>query len=166
MTLETIRRLVCAHLCKPEEEPHLCKPEEEPHPFSILRHRTGQHIREVLHRQYPGARLHIRDRAYSTLNLQEFNRWIQKDCVSERQYFADWHDCDDFADAIRCKIVPIAHSLKTTLVVTYSEGYNPTDYHAFNMLLDTHDRIFIIEPQDDAVVPADESVYLPDFIFL
>jgi hypothetical protein len=34
------------------------------------------------------------------------------------------------------------------------------------MLLDTQDNIYIVEPQDDAVVPADESVYLPDFIFL
>lgn len=144
----------------------ICKSDEEPHPFSILRHRTGQHIREVLQKQYPNARLHIRDREYSTFNLHEFNRWIQKDCISEREYFADWHDCDDFADAIRCKIFQIAHALKTTLVVLYCEGFNPTDYHAFNMLLDDQDRIFIVEPQSDAVIPATESKYRPDFIFL
>ncbi len=153
----TIRRYLCEHLCKTVPSAH---------PFTTLRHRSGQHIRLVLQKQFPNARLHIRDREYSTLNLQEFNRWIQKDCVSEREYHADWHDCDDFADAIRCKLFPIAYALKTTLVVPYSEGYNPTDYHAFDILLDDQDNIYIIEPQDDAVVPAAESVYLPDFIFL
>jgi len=155
--IEAIRQLICGRLCVREPDPH---------PFTLLRHRTGEHIKSLLQFQYPCAHIRIRDREYSTLNLREFNKWIREDCVSEREYHADWHDCDDFADAIRCKIFPIAHSLKTTLVVLYSEGYNPGDYHAFNLLIDDTDAIYVIEPQEDHVVPAAESVYLPDFIML
>lgn len=144
----------------------LCPPEEQEIPFMTLRHRSGQHIRSVLQKQCPNARLKIRDREYSTLNLEEFNRWIQADCISERQYYADWQDCDDFADAIRCKIFQTAHTLQTTLVVLYCEGYVEGGYHAFNMLLDDKDNIYIIEPQNDHVVPEAESTYFPDFIML
>jgi hypothetical protein len=153
----TLRQQLCKLLCPPEE-PEI--------PFRTLRHRSGQHIRLVLQKQCPNARLKIRDREYSTLNLEEFNRWIQADCISERQYYADWHDCDDFADAIRCKISQIAHTLQTTLVVLYCEGYVEGGYHAFNMLLDDKDNIYIIEPQNDHVVPEAESTYFPDFIML
>jgi len=156
--INTIRRVLCKQLCPTEPEPH---------PFTVLRHRAGKHLGLVLRKQFPNANIHIRDRKeYSTLNLQEFNRWIQNDSISERQYHEDWYDCDNFADDLQCEIRHIARSLKTTLTVMYCEGYAPGGYHAFNLMLDTIDHIFIIEPQDDAVVPVDESNYKPDFIFL
>ena len=155
--IEALRRLVCSYLCKPEEEAH---------PFTILRHRSGQHIRLVLHRQYPNARIRIADADYSAPTLQEFNRWIREDTVSERRYQAEHHDCDDFAHAIQCQIFQIGHRLETTITMAYCEGYAQDGYHAFNLLIDTQDNIFIVEPQSDVVVPADESAYLPDFIQL
>lgn len=155
--IEALRRLVCARLCKPEEEPH---------PFTTLRHRSGQHIRLVLSKQYPNANIRMRDADYSTPNLHVFNNWLLDDTVSDRLYHAEYHDCDDFAAAIRCKMFKIGHALKTTLTIAYCEGQAPRGYHAFNLLIDDKDDVYVVEPQSDAVVPAAESTYLPDFIQL
>lgn len=156
-SIEALRRFVCMRLCNTDEVPH---------PFTTLRHRSGSHLRLVLQKQYPNATLRLRDADYSTPILRELNEWLRDDAVSERQYHAEYHDCDDFANAIRCKIFKIGHALKTTLTVAYCEGYSPGGYHAFNLVIDDADGIYIIEPQSDKVVPAAESTYLPDFIQL
>lgn len=155
--IEALRRLVCAHLCKPEEEPH---------PFSILRHRTGQHIRDVLHRQYPGARIRIADADYSAPTLREFEAWLRADPVSEMVYRNEWRDCDDSARALRCAVFKVGHALKTTLAVAYCEGYAPEGYHAYNLLIDSEDTVWIVEPQSDHCVEASRSSYMTDFIQL
>ena len=155
--IEALRRLVCAHLCKPEEEPH---------PFSILRHRTGQHIRDVLHRQYPGARIRIADADYSAPTLREFEAWLRADPVSEMVYRKEFFDCDDSARALRCGMFKVGRATKTTITLAYCEGYAQDEYHAFCIFIDDQDSLYIVEPQSDEVVPAAESVYLPDFIQL
>jgi hypothetical protein len=66
----------------------------------------------------------------------------------------------------RCKIFKIGQSYKTTLTIAYCEGHTDGGYHAYNLLIDNKDEIFIIEPQDDHIVPADNSTYRTDFIQL
>lgn len=134
--------------------------------FLRLHFRTGHHIRRLLQKQYPDAHIRIRDAMYGLPWKPAFNRWLQKDMISERQYHAEHHDCDDFAHAIQCKIFKIGHTMKTTITVAYCEGHTSEGYHAFNLLIDDNNNIFIIEPQIDMVIAADESTYRPDFIQL
>jgi hypothetical protein len=60
----------------------------------------------------------------------------------------------------------IGQDYQTTLTIAYCEGYTAGGYHAYNLLIDNTDAIYIIEPQTDSIVPADESTYKTDFIQL
>lgn len=158
MTL--IQQLLCKYFCEKTEKT------ETLNPFTILRHRSGQHIRTLLQKQFPNAYIRIPDINLSEPTRREFDVWLQGDQVSTRTYHPEWYDCDDFARALRCKIFKIGQSYKTTLTVAYCEGYTGKDYHAYNMLIDSMNAIYIIEPQNDRVVPIAESNYRTDFIQL
>lgn len=155
--MTSIKRRLCEYLCKKTE------PEPE-HPFALLRHRSGQHIRQKLQVQFPNAHIRIPDMNLSAPTQAEFEAWLQEDNVSTRTYHKNWFDCEDFARAIRCKMFKIGQRYKTTLTVAYCEGYVFGKYHAYNLLIDNTDAIYIIEPQNDRVVPVDESRYETDFI--
>ena len=156
MTSNALLRYICNHLCRDEPSP----------PFTILRHRSWRHLLLVLQKQFPNAVIRIADKDYSAPTKQEFEAWLKSDLTNEHQYHAEYYDCDDFAEALRCAIFKVGHAMKTTLTVAYCEGSAPGGYHAFNLLIDDKDRIFIIEPQTDFVIPADESTYVPDFVQL
>ena len=151
----TLRQLLCEYLCD--------KPEQD-RPFTALRHQSGQHIRRILQKQIPNAHIRIPDMNLSAPTKAEFEEWLQEDNVSTRTYHPEWFDCEDFARAIRCKMFKMGQNYKTTLTVAYCEGYMGKEYHAYNLLIDNKDDIYIIEPQDDSCVPADESTYRTDFI--
>lgn len=155
--MNSIRQRICNYLCE--------KPEPQ-HPFITLRHRTMRQIRNVLKRQFPSANVKIADMDYSAPTRAEFDAWLLEDQVSNRAYHPEWYDCDDFARAIRCKMFKLGHTYRTTITVAYCEGYTEGGYHAYNMLIDNTDAIYIIEPQNDRVIPADSSKYRTDFIQL
>lgn len=152
-----IRQRLCEYLCN--------KPEPE-HPFTTLRHRSGQHILQILQKQFPAAHIRIPDMNLSAPTWAEFEAWLQDDTISDRTYHRECFDCDDFARAIRCKMFKIGQNYKTTLTVAYCEGHAPGGYHAYNIMIDNTDAVYIIEPQNDRIVPADESTYKTDFIQL
>jgi hypothetical protein len=60
----------------------------------------------------------------------------------------------------------IGQDYKTTFTIAYCEGYVMAAYHAYNLLIDDKDAIYIIEPQNDSVVPIAKSKYRTDFIQL
>lgn len=153
----TIRQRLCEYLCN--------KPEPE-RPFTKLRLRSTQLILQRLQRQFPTAQIRIPDPNLSAPTRKEFEAWLQEDNVSTRTYHPEWFDCDDFARAIRCKMFKIGQEYQTTFTVAYCEGYAPGGYHAYNLLIDNTDAVYIIEPQNDRIVPADESTYKTDFIQL
>lgn len=153
--MSLIRRLICKHLCDKVETPD---------PFTTLRHRSSQHIWQVLQRQFPIAQIRIRDRDLSAPTLYEFEIWLHKDLGDEEKYHPEWYDCDDFAIALRHEIFKLGKHYKTTLTIAYCEGYDGTEYHGYNLLIDNNDAIYIIEPQNDHVVPANDSEYRTDFI--
>ena len=160
--LDFIQQAICERLCdKPAPVP-------EPHPFTVLQQRSGQHVRNTLQRQFPGAgiRIKIADAEYSAPALDEFNAWLEEDQLNTRVYHPDWFDCDDFARALRCKMFKIGQGYQTSLTIAYCEGHAPDGYHAYNLLIDNTDAIYIIEPQSDHVVPVAESKYRTDFIQL
>lgn len=153
----TLRQRLCKYLCN--------KPEPE-RPFTKLRLRSSQLIRQRLQRQFPDAHIRIPDPNLTAPTRAEFEAWLQEDNVSTRTYNPEWFDCEDFARAIRCKMFKIGQIYKTTFTVAYCEGYTEGGYHAYNLLIDNKDDIYIIEPQNDRIVPADESTYRTDFIQL
>lgn len=136
------------------------------HPFSILHHVSGSHVRDVLCAQYPDAHIRIADAEYSTVSLDEFNTWLKNDCVSEKTYYAQHFDCDNFSREIRCNMFRVNREYKTEFTMAYTEGMSPGGYHAFCIFLDSDDNVLIVEPQTDEVVIADKSSYIPDFIQL
>lgn len=153
----SIRQLIRKYFCN----------EEEPEPeFTILHHRSRQHLLRTLRRQFQNADIHIADSDYSAPDLQEFNTWLADDQIDTRAYHPEWYDCDDFARALRCKMFKIGQSYKTTLTVAYCQGYAQGTYHAYNLLIDNKDDIYIIEPQNDQCVPIEQSTYRTDFIQL
>ena len=153
--IDTIKRMIC----------NLCK-EEPQHPFTTLKHRSGQHIRNVLRTAFPDAEIKIADKEYSSPTMGEFNRWILRDCTSEYNYFKEYFDCDNFARMLRCAMFKINMSYKTEITMPYCEGDSPEGYHAFNAVVTSNDDVFIVEPQSDEVVPYRESVNKPDFVQL
>jgi len=152
-----LKQRLCNYLCQ-----HT-KPEDT---FPTRCLRSSQLIRQRLQRQFPNAHIRIADTDYSAPTRAEFEAWLQEDNVSTRTYHPEWHDCDDFARALRCKIFKIGQQLKTTLAVAYCEGYTEGGYHAYNLLIDDKDDIYIVEPQNDHLVQASESTYRTDFIQL
>ena len=157
MTANRILRMLCERFCKPET----------PRPFTVLRHRSGQHLRSLLWMEYPEAHIRIADEDYSAPTLDEFNLWIQTDDVSDMSWEKNYRDCDDIARAIRCRIFAIGHEYKTTFTLCYAEGHTSTgEYHAFCIFIDDTDKIWVLEPQSDEMILCSESTYLPDFIQL
>jgi len=120
----------------------------------------------VLRKQFSNANIHIADSDYSAPTLNEFEAWLLEDTVNTKAYHPEWYDCDDFARALRCKIFKMGQSYKTTLTVAYCEGYASGEYHAYNLLIDNKDQIYIIEPQNDRCTPVAESKYRTEFIQL
>ena len=144
----------------------ICKPALEPisHPFDILTHRSGSHIRDVLHSAYPAAHIRIADRDYSAPSIGEFRDWLEIDDGDIKKYQAEYYDCDDFSAALRCAMFKVSHDYKTTISMAYAEGHTTSCYHAFNILVDAVDDIYILEPQTDGLIIYTESSYQPDFI--
>ena len=137
-----------------------------PKPFTTLRHRSGQHLRLVLQKQFPNAQIRIPDTNLSTPSLKDVEAWLRKDLTSEKKYQTEWYDCEDFAREIRCKMFKIGQAYKTTIAIAYCEGYTLNGYHGYNMLIDDRDQVYIIEPQNDHCVPVGESEYRTTFIQL
>ena len=147
----------------------LCPKNVQPdlHPFTQLYHRSGEHIRKVLRAAYPDAHIRIADEDYSTISIDEFNRWLKTDDVSDMSWEKNYRDCDDIARAIRCRIFAIGQEYKTSITVAYCEGYTSTgEYHAFNIVVTNDDNVYILEPQTDCLSLANDSSYTPDFIQL
>lgn len=153
--MTAIRQLLCKYLCN--------KPEPE-RPFTALRHQSGQHIRQVLQIQFPAAQIKIRDVNLTATTKAEFEAWLEKDLGNYKKYHKDWYDCDDYAIELRHKMFKFGHEYKTTFTVAYCEGYMGREYHAYNLMVDNTDRIYIIEPQEDGCILADLSDYQTDFI--
>lgn len=158
ITMMTLRQQLCDLFCNHKEEPAP--------PFSTLRHRSGLHVRQKLQSQFPNAHIRIADSDYSAPTKKEFEAWLKTDPLNLKIYHPEWHDCDDFARAIRCKTFRIGQHYKTPLTIAYCEGYTEGSYHAYNLLIDNKDAIYIIEPQNDRCVPAENSTYRTDFIQL
>lgn len=156
----SIRDMLRAWLCDKQPEP--VEPVERP--FYVLYTRTGKHVYIVLHDAFPNAHIRVADAEYSTMSLDEFNKWIKTDDVSTNSYRSEWRDCDDYAHEIKCRILRIGQEYKTTITVAYCEGSSPGGYHAFNILIDNTDKIWVLEPQTDMLTLWDDSTYTPDFI--
>lgn len=157
----SIRTLLCELLCPPP-----CDDEPVERPFNKLYARTGDHVKTVLRRTYPSAQIKIADRTYSTVSLKEFDTWIRNDMVSARKYYKEYFDCDNFARWLRCAMFKVNLTYKTEITMLYCEGDAPDGYHAFNIFIDNDDNVYVVEPQDDYVIPYTDSLYKPDFIQL
>lgn len=153
--MTTIKRLLCEYLCN--------KPEPE-RPFTKLRLRSSQLIRQRLQRQFPNAQIRIRDRDLTATTKREFEAWLERDIGNYKKYHKGWYDCDDYAMELRYKMFKFGHTYKTTFTIAYCEGLLWSEYHAYNLLIDNKDAIYIIEPQNDRIVPADESNLQTEFI--
>lgn len=153
--MHPIRRLICKHLCDKVENLD---------PFTTLQHRSRQYLILILRKQFPNAQIKLRDRVFSAPSLYEFEVWLHNDLGDEEKYNPEWYDCDDFAIALRHEIFKLGKHYKTTLTIAYCEGYDGPEYHGYNLLIDNNDAMYIIEPQDDNIVPANDSAYRTDFI--
>lgn len=157
--MTTIIDWICENLCKQcTDDPY--------RPFDTLYPISGYSIYKTLHAQYPDAHIRIADEEYTTVSLNEFNRWIREDCVSKRKYYKNWFDCDNFARELRCAMFKIGRAYKTEFAMSYTEGMAPGGYHAFNIFVDPDGDVFVVEPQDDHVTHVVRSEYIPDFIQL
>lgn len=151
--LSSLRKMIC-------KEPTI-------NPFNAIYHRSGDRVRTALRKAYPSAQIRIADDAYATTSLDEFNKWLQNDCVSTRKYYAEWNDCDNYARALRCAMFKINQYYQIEITMAYCEGMDGDGtYHAFNTFIDSNDIVYIVEPQNDSVVIYSDSKYKPDFIQL
>ena len=136
------------------------------HPFTTLCPISGSHIRGILSTAFPDAQIRIADRDYSAPSLAEFTTWLETDDGNIKKYRAEIFDCDDFSNSLRCAMFKVNLCYKTTMTLAYCEGHALQGYHAFNILINNLDAIYVVEPQTDSVLPYRESAYLPEFIQL
>lgn len=151
----SIKQLLCEYLCK--------KPEPE-RPFIKTRLRSSLRVGQRLSWEFPLAKIKIRDQNLIAPTKIEFEAWLKKDLGNYKKYHKDWYDCDDYAMELRYKFFRFGHVYKSTFTVAYCEGYMGSEYHAYNLVTDNKDEIYIIEPQNDHLVLASESTYRTEFI--
>lgn len=151
-----IRQLLCEYLCEKQQEPE--------RPFTHLRLRSSLIVWKRLRRQFPIETIKIRDGNLTAPTKIEFEAWLEKDLGNFKKYHKDWYDCDDYAMELRYKMFKFGHEYQTTFTVAYCEGWLGDEYHAYNLVTDNTDEIYIIEPQNDHLVLASESKYRTEFI--
>jgi hypothetical protein len=155
--MKSIKQQLCEYLCK--------KPEPE-RPFTTIRLRSSLRVWDRLTREFPSAVVKIRDRSLTAPSKNEFQAWLTNDIGNHTKYQKDWYDCDDYAMDIRYKMFKLGHEYKTTFTVAYCEGHTESGYHAYNLLTDNKDAIYIIEPQTDRLMLPSECNYRTEFIHI
>jgi len=117
-------------------------------------------VYRVLKETYPEAKIHPLDVQYHVEPKVIVEDWI-KEFPRLRKYVKDAYDCDNFAFWFKAWMA-IRFMLNS---VGYAEGLHPLGYHAFNVVVVSEGKAYIVEPQAPNRL-LDPHTYRVDYIMI
>ena len=107
----------------------------------------GAWLEGVLAKLIPGYGTKVRrillDNKYRLCVSEDMQRIIEWDFVDQKEYLADFWDCDDFAFAFKARCAAVFGVNQVALIVDYSS------LHAYNLIVLPDEKIWLMEPQND-----------------
>jgi len=103
----------------------------------------------LLHRETgcPISTIYIRDAKLDTITYQEAQDFLKFDKTNQKHYVQNTYDCDDFADLLY--VAARMYFLDKGINVAWGNVWDAG--HATNCFVTTSDKVYIVEPQTDAV---------------
>lgn len=106
-------------------------------------------LTNLLQTTFPMAEIRLSDPSYKLVDLTQMQKFLRRNGASERQYVSVSNDCDDFSFILMGDVTRWDPDLAFGVVWAYSlEG----TYHALNILVDTVQQIWFVEPQTDEIL--------------
>lgn len=116
-------------------------------------------ISTLLASEFPDAKLLFADRDYKTVSKSELERFLKDNKTDLYKYVSEYMDCDDYSFCLMGAISnPDWGALPFGIVWTEV----PNGAHAVNCFIDKKRKVWICEPQTDALFscPSDWHPYL------
>ena len=121
---------------------------------------SHEEVQNIL-RMAVDAKLFLSDEKYGLCSIKEIQKFLDVDSTNKQHYRHILYDCDDFSyRLIGALSVPGWSALAV--------GIAWSDVHAFNLFIDDRKQLYIIEPQEDKIIPFSQSswVYKPRVIMI
>ena len=120
----------------------------------------------LLQGELPDAKLHLWDRQYWYVSLEDWGKVFDKVLSGMPKYTITRFDCENFALLASARTAELFKLNTCALVI----GDSPRGYHGFNLFIADVDgvpRIYILEPQDSMVYSIKEHEgYKPEIILI
>lgn len=110
-------------------------------------------IHEILHKQYPSAIIKIPDKNYHKATHNELWNELISSYFEDYKYIKETLDCDDYALLLHAWIRQQQYKNHWKKPLAFGEAWSTK--HAVNIAVLENSKIVLIEPQTDALLPAD-----------
>jgi len=100
-----------------------------------------------------GMGLYLSDTVYSTTSVSQAEKFSEATQIHYRQYVAEGHDCDEFSFALE--------GYWNDNLAQFAFGIVWSNTHAFNIMVDYENKIWIVEPQTNKFVSLDKIDEFP-----
>ncbi len=116
---------------------------------------------------YGGYCLHMSDRNYTQYTIWELNDFMtQFDNTDLRVWIAETFDCDDFSQVLQGHVNGFFPGIAFG-TLWYGPNNPPWWGHSVNIFYSyTHDRVFLVEPQNDVFYTFNRSLWRPWMVIL
>jgi hypothetical protein len=103
--------------------------------------------------------LWLSDETYSTINKKALEEFLRVNPVSERKYYTDIHDCDNFSFELNGEVS--LWSKGGTFGVVWGNRAIDDAPHAWNFFIDENKTLWYVEPQTDELFsPSHENIWI------
>ena len=99
--------------------------------------------------------IYLSDNIFGLVKLDEAKVFLSKDRTDLKKYEAEIHDCDDFSRVLWF------YWRDWSSILAMGMAWSRT--HAFNILVDNKKDIYIIEPQNDIIMPLSKAKTKPEY---
>jgi hypothetical protein len=93
--------------------------------------------------------LFLSDNNYSTTNITEAKSFVRGSMIETKKYMSESHDCDNFSYAL--------NGYWSDSLYSFCFGIAWSKSHAFNIMIDNEENIWIIEPQNNKWMTLEEA---------
>jgi len=92
----------------------------------------------------PGAQIFIRNSFYRLIPKEDMEKFLGKDKTDRKEYVKEFYDCDDFS-------LVLAGRVNLWFPNAFGILWLSQPPHAMNVFIDTHLKVWLVEPQDDSM---------------
>jgi len=96
------------------------------------------------------SQIYLSDATYSLTSVDELRKFLNADRTNYGKYEAEGHDCDNFSYQLMGYFSKWSYSF--CFGIAWSKG------HAFNIMIDSNKKLYVIEPQGDAIFTIEEVI--------